>query len=530
MEPILPTLHELLRLSLNEPAQWLSQKPATDLAISWVTSSLEDTQPGDLLLLAAEQFSASTLKKARGKGVVVVLGLGEVSVSSDDIPDRLYAGVLPAFTGDVRKAEKLLLGMLVNQRAALMDRGASIHAQLSQMEAEGKGLEGLVKAISEISDRGVLVQDKRGQILAHQPSSALTTSWVNVLEHLKGLSTLPADLIDRKRAASQPACCVQDVPGNLERLVAPIIVGEMARGYLSLVAGKGDLDTLDHLAAEQGGLVCGIEMARNKAIRETEKRLKGDLLTAILQARLAARDAALWLQTMGLDLDQSHVALRFSWDGVEAPSRRRLETIVNGEIARLAVKAIVHPMGSEVTSFCQVSSGEARPEVALALGAAVLKEAAYEYANTPCRCGVGPPALELEDWRASFSHAGQALELARRLNSAQPLYYADLSVYRLLFQIEHSPELMAFQEEILGPLLSAETDGELIHTLEAFFANNGNLTQTAETLYIHRNTLIYRLERINAITGLDLDKPENRLAIQLALHIHRMTGPIRQVT
>ena len=45
--------------------------------------------------------------------------------------------------------------------------------------------------------------------------------------------------------------------------------------------------------------------------------------------------------------------------------------------------------------------------------------------------------------------------MARRFGETQPLYYSDLSVYRLLFQIEHSPELIAFQEEIIGPLAGA---------------------------------------------------------------------------
>ena len=136
-------------------------------------------------------------------------------------------------------------------------------------------------------------------------------------------------------------------------------------------------------------------------------------------------------------------------------------------------------------------------------------------------------AQVIEEWRTSFRQAGQALELARRLGERKPLYYTDLSVYRLLFQLEHSPELIAFQEETLGPLLAYEGADELIHTLEAYFEHNANLSQTAEALFIHRNTLIYRMERIAAITSLDLDEPENRLAIQLALRIFRMMGKKR---
>jgi purine catabolism regulator len=116
------------------------------------------------------------------------------------------------------------------------------------------------------------------------------------------------------------------------------------------------------------------------------------------------------------------------------------------------------------------------------------------------------------------------MELSRRLGVRKPSYFLDLSVFRLLMQIEHSPELVAFQEEILGPLLAHEGSEDLLRTLSAYFEHNANLSQTAEALFIHRNTLLYRMERIASITGLDMELPETRLAAQLALHIYRMRG------
>jgi purine catabolism regulator len=181
-------------------------------------------------------------------------------------------------------------------------------------------------------------------------------------------------------------------------------------------------------------------------------------------------------------------------------------------------------MGSELVCFCQDSPEVKRPEQALALGKAVLEQGAREHPQVPCRCGIGARALSLDRWRTSFREAGQALELARRLGKKAPLYYPELSVYRLLFQLEYSPEIITFQEEMLGALLEHDGASELIHTLETYFEYNSNLSQAAEALFIHRNTLIYRIERIQAITNLELDNPEERLATQLALRIYRMLG------
>jgi purine catabolism regulator len=223
-------------------------------------------------------------------------------------------------------------------------------------------------------------------------------------------------------------------------------------------------------------------------------------------------------------MNMAHICLRFSWDAPEHPSARRLETLVNGEIARQGVTAIVNVLEKEVICFCEVTPEKVRPEEALTLARSVLDRGVLTYPDARPRCGIGGSAQSLDDWLLSFRQAGQALEMAQRLAETRPLFFPDLSVYRLLLQIDDSPELKAFQEEILGPLLAHDNGKELIRTLEVYFERNGNLKKTAHALYIHRNTLIYRLERIHEITGLDLDNPETRLAMQLTLHIHKMLG------
>ena len=517
-------LKDLLRLAFPVPVVWLAGECYAERLVNWVATRTDELQEGDLLLVEPTGLNGQLILQAQQQGAVAVLVTGGVEIRDPLEATELAVLVAGETEADMHTIQRQLLVVLINQRAALMERGARIHAQLSQLEAEGKGLEGLVKAMSEISGRGILIQDKRGWILAQHPSSALHSIWKDILVQLGDLAGLPGYLVDRRQAGSAATVVTQQVPGGLERLIAPVIVGEMARGYLSLVSLEGEIDDLDYLVIEQGCFVCAIEMARNKAIRETEKRLKGDLLTALLQDDLSSRDAGLWVQTMGLDLAQAHVALRFAWTSPQPPSRRRLETLVNGAVTQQGLHVIVSPLGSEVICFCQVPQETLRPEAVLTLGQNVLDQASLEYPDIPARCGIGLPASSLEDWRVSLRQAGQALEMARRLAEPKPLYYSDLSVYRLLFQLEHSPELITFQEETIGPLLALENANEFIHTLEAYFEHNGNLSQTAEALFIHRNTLIYRMERIAAITNLELDKPENRLALQLALRIYNMLG------
>jgi purine catabolism regulator len=521
------SLQEISRLAFSDPLQWLSPDSGEQNPIGWICISLEETSAGDILLAPSGGVSGELLLAAHQKKARAVLCLGRKPSKKVTIPAGLPVAVVPG-KHDLKDTQRLLLTILINQRAALQERGARIHAQLAQIEAEDSGLEGLVKTMADISGKGILVQDKRGRILVECASSALAAIWEDIISHLRSLDSLPVVLQDRRRAGGQPSILTQDLPGGLTRLVVPITVAEVARGYLSLIGVAGEMDALDHLVAEQGVRVCALEMSRAKAIREAEKRLKGDLLTVLLQEQLSPRDSQLWAEAVGLDLTRAHVGLRFTWDSPTPPSRRRLETIVNGEISRLGLKAIVNPMGLEIVCFCEFDPEASRPVSALKFGQSVVNQGYQEYPEAPIRCGVGTPVHELSAWRESFSQAGQALEMARRFQEDKVLYFPDLSVYRLLFQFEHNPALIAFQEEILGPMLAHDGGQELLQTLEVYFEHKGSLTKASEALFIHRNTLIYRLERISEISGLDFEKPETRLAVELALHIYRMLGGTRR--
>jgi PucR family transcriptional regulator, purine catabolism regulatory protein len=90
--------------------------------------------------------------------------------------------------------------------------------------------------------------------------------------------------------------------------------------------------------------------------------------------------------------------------------------------------------------------------------------------------------------------------------------------------LRESPELWEFYRANLAALADYDhkQGAELLKTLDAFFANLGNLARTADALHVHRNTLLYRIERIEAIGGLKLENAEDRLALWLALKAHRV--------
>jgi purine catabolism regulator len=126
--------------------------------------------------------------------------------------------------------------------------------------------------------------------------------------------------------------------------------------------------------------------------------------------------------------------------------------------------------------------------------------------------------------RRSYREARDAVRLGLLvLGPRQVARAADLGVYRLLLRLRDSGELEEFCRSTLGPLIGEErTGGALLETLEVFFACNGNLSEAARRLNLHRNSLIYRLNRAHELLGQDLEDPEVRLALQLALKARRV--------
>jgi purine catabolism regulator len=225
-------------------------------------------------------------------------------------------------------------------------------------------------------------------------------------------------------------------------------------------------------------------------------------------------------------MTQTHIAIVLAWQEKDkAPSMRRLETIVNSVISSQRVKALVWQREREQEVLVFHATNPEQPiDSSLKLAQAFSAEIQRQSPHSKVGIGVGQSVREVGGWRNSYRDASQALELAIRLQTDTPLFIGDLGVYQLILSLSDRDKLVAFCDKTLRTLTEYDerNSADLIKTLEAFFACHGNLSQTAEMLIVHRNTLLYRMNRINEIAQIDLNRPETRLALHLALTIRRL--------
>jgi purine catabolism regulator len=156
---------------------------------------------------------------------------------------------------------------------------------------------------------------------------------------------------------------------------------------------------------------------------------------------------------------------------------------------------------------------------------AMRRRVSDELGTSGCSLGIGRVHRGLRGVPKAFREAREALEVVRAVGGGdRTMVFDELGIYRLLLGLRGSGELELYFGDYLGQLsrYDDEQGTELVSTLEAFLGNNGNVVQTARALDVHRNTVVYRLERIQEITGADLDSAEDRLNVSVAVKIGHM--------
>ena len=427
----------------------------------------------------------------------------------------------------VREAHQAIASLLVDRQQATSDRGMQLYRRLSEMSREGMGLQAMTDVMSNLTGNIVIVQDKRLETRAESWPSNSSVDKDELRRTLKQREQLPAILRNRKAAANTRQSNWQQIlpVENMARLVSPIVSGDRARGYLSIIGPAGRLDLLDNLTVEHGAAACALEMAKAKAVSEAKKSLRGDFLEGILAGTLPSEESERLAGRLDHDTRPPHMIMTLSWYGENPPSIRRLETTLSWLLTNHTRPALVHVYAGHHLCVFQSLKDITDPEPSFELARRIIEQVEAEFPAASLIGGLSGPTEDLAEWPRVYREAIQAMDVGQRLNLRnQIVEYNSLGVYRLLSELEDNDAVRKFAMQIIGPLVQYDRDhrGSLVQTLSAYFSHHGNISQTAESLFVHRNTLLYRMDRIQELTGQDLNNADMRLALQLSLKLWQL--------
>ena len=138
---------------------------------------------------------------------------------------------------------------------------------------------------------------------------------------------------------------------------------------------------------------------------------------------------------------------------------------------------------------------------------------------TKCRIALGTIVHEIKDVSRSYKEAKMALDVGKIFYSERSIVaYSNLGIGRLIYQLP-VPLCKMFIKEIFDGKSPDDLDEETLITINKFFENSLNVSETSRQLYIHRNTLVYRLDKLQKSTGLDLRVFEDAITFKIALMV-----------
>jgi PucR family transcriptional regulator, purine catabolism regulatory protein len=430
-----------------------------------------------------------------------------------------HIAVITADTAVDAMLESHINALIQNRGSDLYRLTTDLDRRLTAMSATGDALTGLLATAAEVSGRGVLLTDTAGLPIAL--AGGATPGYV--------------DELARQAARSLGRSAIVRAPDSDGRLVAPVRTADGVRGYLSLAEGRAPFTETDRLIAERTAYACSFALMRvaptTPAIRQlgpTPAEMDRSLRNLLL-GKLETESAALAeCRAIGLDPHRG-AAVLLAAPPPDAESLGVIRSALENAVASWQPRAYVMELAevSAIAVLFPVVDSEGTRRKAVDVG----RRLAEESGLTGIAVGISDRHVGWRGIADGFRQAYFALRLGATAAVPQAVVDSgvagDLGIYRLLYPLWQSDEMENFSQEVLGGLVAYDEKrgGGLVQTLEAYLDLGGGMQEIADRLFIHRNSLIYRLRRIEELTGRMLADPHDRLLLHLALKVRQMPAP-----
>ena len=247
-----------------------------------------------------------------------------------------------------------------------------------------------------------------------------------------------------------------------------------------------------------------------------EKYDKGSFIKNIILDNILPSDIYVKSNELHFNSDDCRAVLVVKFHGTtETPPYEIIQNVVD-ESTKDYVISISE---QDIVIVKEVERGASGEDVA-AFAKNMLKTVATEY-NAKVHIGISSIVENLKDLARAYKEARISLEVGKVFDIEQPIMsYENLGIGRLIYQL---PTTLCeiFLGEVFKKGSLESLDKETLMTVQSFFENNLNVSETSRKLFVHRNTLVYRLEKIRKLTGLDLREFDHAVTFKVALMVKK---------
>jgi purine catabolism regulator len=393
---------------------------------------------------------------------------------------------------------------LVNEQYEILQRGIALQRRLEQMVLEERGIDEVARALSASIGGAVLILDAQGVVLAsatfrRDMPTASVRALAGEVTQRSGVDVTPFE------PSHEP------VAG---RALALPVAPDARRGpqaWLIAARDAGGLGEFERLILQQAVTVIALELMRRRVVRDTERRLAGDVLAEAVDGDLSEQELRHRLLPFGVGPTAAVLVFK-----VDSPLQA--ERVLERALLDMGVQCLVASRESLLVAVVQAGEDDMPALAARARDA--LQDAYPEVRVATSRIST------LGSLRRGYHEARYALEVAALSNGTGPdvASWRDLGAFQFLLSVQDDEALELFCDSVLGQLEQGEGEygGELLRSLESFLEHNGQWEKAARDLYCHRHTLRYRIRRVEQLTGRDLANARDRIEFWLALRAREL--------
>ena len=268
-------------------------------------------------------------------------------------------------------------------------------------------------------------------------------------------------------------------------------------------------------ASDKNTEILAVTLGNIKSLYD-EKYDKGSFIKNIILDNILPSDIYIKSNELHFGADECRAVLVIKFQG---PTDTPPYEIVQGIIGEDSKNYVINISEQDIVIVKELDRAESAN--GLESYAKGLMKSIHESRGARVYIGISSVVENLKDLARAYKEARVALEVGKVFDIEKPIMsYENLGIGRLIYQL---PTTLCeiFLQEVFKKGSLESLDRETLMTVQSFFENNLNVSETSRKLFVHRNTLVYRLEKIRKITGLDLREFDHAVTFKVALMVKK---------
>jgi purine catabolism regulator len=324
--------------------------------------------------------------------------------------------------------------------------------------------------------------------------------------------------------------------GDTPFSIWPVNGGGILLGYLAVNINNDEIDEFDKLTVELARNICSIQFIKQKLVLDANEQAKDTFMSKVLVENIVDKQTVLqYANLFQLDIYQPHrvMILTIELDESEILGLNLLEQRAKQLIVWDRITDNILTKWSDILTVTfkeyylfvvPVDEGKKQKQFWGKFYENIKEATLKSGLNCEVYLGIGSKVEDINDYNSSYEQSLQVLNVVKkRFKSKGYSLYEELGAYTILHHLNH-PVVNMFIDSQLGALLlgGEEKNINLFQTLTVYLQNNGNGKDTSKELFIHRSTLLYRIEKIESLLGIDLHDSETRFNLMMAIKLYDM--------